>query len=80
MILFALHNSLMSLQLGDMSPLANEAILDSMFCEFVFAKKEVRPATVSGVGSVLGTVAGMVIKIIVGVLMIAWFLVDVIWI
>jgi len=51
-----------------------------MFCEFVFAKKEVRPATVSGVGSVLGTVAGMVIKIIVGVLMIVWFLVDVIWV
>ena len=55
-------------------------LIGSMFCEFVFAKKEVRPATVSGVGSVLGTVAGMVIKIIVGVLMIVWFLVDVIWI
>lgn len=55
-------------------------LIGSMFCEFVFAKKEVRPATVSGVGSVLGTVAGMVIKIIVGVLMIVWFVVDVIWI
>ena len=55
-------------------------LIGSMFCEFVFAKKEVRPATVSGVGSVLGTVAGMVIKIIVGVLMIVWFLVDVIWV
>jgi uncharacterized protein YqgC (DUF456 family) len=51
-----------------------------MFCEFVFAKKEVGTATVSGVGSVLGTVAGMVIKIIVGVLMIVWLVVDVIWI
>ena len=55
-------------------------LIGSMFCEFVFAKKEVRPATVSGVGSVLGTVAGMVIKIIVGLLMMVWFLVDVIWI
>jgi uncharacterized protein YqgC (DUF456 family) len=55
-------------------------LIGSMFCEFVFAKKEVRPATVSGVGSVLGTVAGMVVKIIVGVLMIVWFLVDVIWV
>ena len=55
-------------------------LIGSMFCEFVFAKKEVRPATVSGVGSVLGTVAGMVIKIMVGVLMIVWLLVDVIWI
>jgi uncharacterized protein YqgC (DUF456 family) len=40
----------------------------------------VRPATISGVGSVLGTAAGMVVKIIVGVLMIAWFVVDVIWV
>ena len=55
-------------------------LIGSMFCEFVFAKKEVRSATVSGVGSVLGTVAGMVIKIIVGVLMIIWFLLDVIWV
>ena len=55
-------------------------LIGSMFCEFVFAKKEVCPATVSGVGSVLGTVAGMVVKIIVGVLMIVWFLVDVIWV
>jgi uncharacterized protein YqgC (DUF456 family) len=55
-------------------------LIGSMFCEFVFAKKEVRSATVSGVGSVLGTVAGMVIKIIVGVLMIVWFVVDVIWV
>ena len=52
-------------------------LIGSMFCEFVFAKKEVRSATVSGVGSVLGTVAGMVIKIIVGVLMIVWLVVDV---
>jgi uncharacterized protein YqgC (DUF456 family) len=51
-----------------------------MFCEFVFAKKEVRPATVSGMGSVLGTVAGMVVKVVVGVLMIVWLVVDVIWI
>lgn len=55
-------------------------LIGSMFCEFVFAKKEVRPATISGVGSVLGTVAGMVVKIIVGVLMVVWFLVDVIWV
>ena len=48
--------------------------------EFAFAKQEVRPATVSGVGSVLGTVAGLVIKMIVGVLMVVWFVVDVFWI
>jgi uncharacterized protein YqgC (DUF456 family) len=46
----------------------------------LIGSKEVRSATVSGVGSVLGTVAGMVVKIIVGVLMVVWFLVDVIWV
>ena len=55
-------------------------LFGSMLFEFSFAKKEVRPATVSGVGSVLGTLAGLVVKVIVGVLMILWFLVDVIWI
>lgn len=45
-------------------------LIGSMLCEFVFAKKEVRPATVSGVGSVLGTLAGLIIKVIVGVVMI----------
>ena len=51
-----------------------------MLCEFFFAKKKVKPATVSGVGSVLGTVAGLVVKVVVGVIMIVWFMVDVIWI
>lgn len=55
-------------------------LIGAMLCEFIFAKKEVRPATVSGVGSVLGTVAGMLIKIVVGVLMVVWFIVDIIWI
>ncbi len=55
-------------------------LVGSAFCEFFFAQKEVRPAAVSGVGSVLGTVAGLVVKVVVGVLMIAWFVVDVIWI
>ncbi len=55
-------------------------LVGSAFCEFVFAQKEVRPAAVSGVGSVLGTVAGLVVRVVVGVLMIVWFVVDVIWI
>ena len=55
-------------------------LIGSMLCEFVFAKKEVRPATVSGVGSVLGTLAGLVIKVVVGLVMIVWFVIDVIWI
>ncbi len=45
--------------------------------EIAFAKKDTRPAAISGVGSVVGTLAGMGFKIVVGVLMIAWFFLDV---
>jgi len=45
--------------------------------EMLFAKKKSRESAVSGVGSVVGTVAGMGFKIAVGVLMIAWFFLDV---
>ena len=55
-------------------------LIGAMVFEFAFARKEVRPATVSGVGSVLGTVAGLIIKMIVGVVMVIWFVVEVIWI
>ncbi len=45
--------------------------------EMLFAKKKSRESAVSGVGSVVGTVAGMGFKIAVGILMIAWFFLDV---
>ena len=45
--------------------------------EMLFAKKKTRESAVSGVGSVVGTLAGMGFKIAVGVLMIAWFFLDV---
>jgi uncharacterized protein YqgC (DUF456 family) len=48
--------------------------------EMLFAKKNTRDSTVSGVGSVVGTLAGMGFKIAVGVLMVAWFFADVFWI
>ena len=48
--------------------------------EKAFAKKDNRDSAVSGVGSVVGTVAGMVFKIIVGVMMIGWFFLDVFWV
>lgn len=48
--------------------------------EFLFAKRNTRQSTVSGVGSVVGTLAGMGFKVVVGVLMVAWFLADVFWI
>lgn len=48
--------------------------------EIAFAKKETKPAMVSGVGSVAGTLVGIVVKVIIGVIMVVWFLLDVFWI
>ncbi len=45
--------------------------------EMAFAKKETRPALISGVGSVVGTLAGMGFKIVIGLAMVAWFFLDV---
>lgn len=55
-------------------------LIGAMLCEFIFAKKEVKPATISGVGSLVGTVAGLGIKIIIGAVMTIWLVVDIIWI
>ncbi len=48
--------------------------------EAIFAKQETRPAVVSGVGSAVGTLASLVVKVIIGVLMIGWLLADIWWI
>lgn len=45
--------------------------------EMAFAKQESKPAAVSGVGSVVGVLAGMGIKIAIGALMLIWFFLDV---
>lgn len=45
--------------------------------EMLFAKKKTRESAVSGVGSVVGTIAGMGFKIAVGILMVVWFFLDV---
>ena len=47
---------------------------------WIFAKKEVKPASISGVGSVVGTLAGLVVKIVIAVLMVGYFFVDVFFI
>jgi uncharacterized protein YqgC (DUF456 family) len=52
-------------------------LLGAMVCEIGFAKKETRPAVIAGLGSVVGTLAGMGIKIVIGALMVAWFFLDV---
>ena len=52
-------------------------LIGAFVCEIGFAKKDTRPAVVSGVGSVVGTLAGMGFKIVVGLLMLGWFFADV---
>ena len=45
--------------------------------EIAFARKHAHHAALSGVGSVVGTLAGMGIKMVVGAVMIGWFFLDV---
>lgn len=45
--------------------------------EMAFARKDTKPAAMSGVGSVVGTLAGMGFKIVIGLMMIGWFFLDV---
>jgi len=45
--------------------------------EMMFAKKEPNPALVSGVGSLAGTFAGMAVKVVCGLIMVGWFVIDV---
>jgi hypothetical protein len=52
-------------------------LLGAVAGELVLAKQQPRPAVVSGVGSVVGTLAGMGIKLALGAAMIVWFFLDV---
>ena len=52
-------------------------LLGALVAELGLARKETRPAVIAGVGSVVGTVAGIGIKMFLGALMILWFLLDV---
>ena len=52
-------------------------LVGAFACEIAFAKKQTRPAAISGFGSVVGTLAGMGIKLAIGAIMIIWFFVDV---
>lgn len=52
-------------------------LIGAFLFEMAFAKQQAKPAAISGVGSVVGTLTGMVFKMVVGILMVGWFLVDV---
>lgn len=49
----------------------------AIIAEIAFARRHPRPAVVSGVGSVVGTLAGMAIKLAIGAVMVLWFFADV---
>lgn len=55
-------------------------LIGAFVCEIAFARKQTHHAAISGVGSVVGVVAGMGFKIAIGALMIGWFFLDVFWI
>jgi len=55
-------------------------LLGAFAFEIAFARQETKPAAISGVGSVVGTLAGMGIKMVIGSLMILWFFIDVFFI
>ncbi len=52
-------------------------LIGAFIGEIAFARKHPHHAAISGVGSVVGTLAGMGCKMVVGALMIAWFFMDV---
>ena len=52
-------------------------LIGAFVCEIGFARKETHHAAISGVGSVVGTLAGMGIKMAIGAVMIIWFFLDV---
>lgn len=52
-------------------------LIGAFVFEIAFARKQPKPAIISGVGSVVGTLAGMGFKIVIGVVMITWFFLDV---
>ena len=52
-------------------------LIGSFVGEWGFADQEVKPTTVSGVGSVVGTLTGMVINVVVGVAMVIVMVLDI---
>lgn len=55
-----------------LGPLAGAYAFESWF-----AKQSPRPAMVSGFGSAVGALSSLVVKLVVGVMMIGWFVIDV---
>ena len=50
-------------------------LIGAFACEWILTDKTVKPATASGVGSVIGTLTGMILKVIVALVMVGVLLV-----
>ena len=55
-------------------------VIGAFAFELLFAKQGGKQAAVSGFGSGVGTLSSLIVKVIVGIVMITWFLVDVFFI
>jgi uncharacterized protein len=55
-------------------------LIGAFALEITLARKDPKPAVMSGVGSVVGTLAGLGFKAFIGLLMIGWLLLDIFWI
>jgi uncharacterized protein len=54
-------------------------IVGALLFEIAFARREWKPAAKSTWGTLVGTTAGLVLKVGIGVIMIGYFLLDVLW-
>ena len=52
-------------------------LIGAFLLEWICARKKLKPATVSGVGSVVGTVGGLLAKLVVAFGMVGYFFLDV---
>lgn len=54
-------------------------LVGALAFEMIFAEKQVRPAIKSTWGALLGTTAGLILRLVVSLAMVATFLIDALW-
>ena len=54
-------------------------VIGSLAAEMIIAKRQLKPAAKSTWGTVVGTMAGLVLKTILGLAMVGYFFIDVFW-
>jgi uncharacterized protein YqgC (DUF456 family) len=54
-------------------------VIGALAAEMIIAKRQLKPAAKSTWGTVVGTMAGLVLKTILGLAMVGYFFIDVFW-